>query len=253
MTLPSSPADASSSPGREESQITAGIFAITDVECALPFGAHRTTLTACVCLASVERYSTFRSSPSPSTFQSYVFVSMLLLRWVSIVHLLSHYCHHQPLPVDPSRAARSGPSRRERSGRASGSPMACSSSRTWYFRTDGEMHVVVERVSPQANEEIDKLSSTSCACRGWLSTLGSAAREMMDSVACVFEVGLRWLKEKEGFAATNEGVSGGKELPAEFGTKDAPGSKHDRRWNGRQGSCQAEQWFANDCRGMVRR
>ena len=36
------------------------------------FGDHRTTLTAWVCLERVARYSTFLSSPSLSTCQSYV-------------------------------------------------------------------------------------------------------------------------------------------------------------------------------------
>lgn len=41
----------------------------------LPFGDHRTTLTACVCLESVARYSTFRSSPFVSTCHSYFLIS----------------------------------------------------------------------------------------------------------------------------------------------------------------------------------
>lgn len=38
----------------------------------IPLGANLTTFTACVCLDRVDRYSTFRSSPSASIFQSYI-------------------------------------------------------------------------------------------------------------------------------------------------------------------------------------
>ena len=41
----------------------------------VPRGHHRTTLTACVCFTSVERYVTLRSSPCVSTFQSYWSIS----------------------------------------------------------------------------------------------------------------------------------------------------------------------------------
>lgn len=37
----------------------------------VPLGDHLTTLTACVCFANVDRYSTFLFSPSHSTFHSY--------------------------------------------------------------------------------------------------------------------------------------------------------------------------------------
>jgi hypothetical protein len=61
ITLPSSPADARSS----------------------PLGAQRTTFTACVCFASVARYSTFRSSPSSSIFQSYRVLVRIQIRFPS--------------------------------------------------------------------------------------------------------------------------------------------------------------------------
>jgi hypothetical protein len=58
-TLPSSPADASSS----------------------PLGHHLTTLTACVCFLSVERYVTVRSSPFASIFQSCTHLRQRTLRF----------------------------------------------------------------------------------------------------------------------------------------------------------------------------
>lgn len=55
------------------------------------FGDHRTTLTACVCLERVARYSTFLSSPSLSTCQSYLRSArvwtcylLVLLLWVMV-------------------------------------------------------------------------------------------------------------------------------------------------------------------------
>ncbi len=52
-----------SAPGRPGPKSARGV--VVDI----PLGAQRTTLTACVCLERVDRYSTLLSSPSPSIFQ----------------------------------------------------------------------------------------------------------------------------------------------------------------------------------------
>lgn len=68
ITFPSSPADASSSPGRS----AGGRRRLTEHS---PLGAQRTTLTAWLCLESVDRYSTFLSGPSSSTFHRRTWLS----------------------------------------------------------------------------------------------------------------------------------------------------------------------------------
>lgn len=72
ITLPSSPADASSSPAVGAHEVSEP-WAVNHVSVArnIPLGAHRTTFTACVCFDKVDRYSTLRSSPSDSTLQSW--------------------------------------------------------------------------------------------------------------------------------------------------------------------------------------
>lgn len=71
ITLPSSPAEARVSPGHNH--ISYCIFKRKNPErgWTVLFGDHLTTFTACVCFERVARYSTFRSSPVESIFQSW--------------------------------------------------------------------------------------------------------------------------------------------------------------------------------------
>ena len=65
----------------------------------VPFGDHLTTLTACVCFANVDRYSTFLFSPSHSTFHSYKESSaavVLETLGVQTWSLPSRCCRHLP-------------------------------------------------------------------------------------------------------------------------------------------------------------
>ena len=105
-TLPSSPAEARSSPADQVRRRSGA-----NVNHCKPRGHHRTTFTACVCFLSVDKYVTFRSSPFASIF--HIYRAGQLEDSITLSHqcIPEHAYHPQQWPACPCHGVRSGRSK----------------------------------------------------------------------------------------------------------------------------------------------